>query len=83
MAVKKLSIALDADVAAAAARSAEVEGISLSAWLTRAARKALKIEAGLAGVREYEEEFGAFTEEERARARAELDRVLGPRPEQS
>lgn len=79
--VKKLSVALDAEVAEEAARAAEAEGISLSAWLTRAARKALKIKAGLAAVREYEAEFGAFTEEERARARAELDEVLGPRPD--
>lgn len=82
VAVKKLSVALDADVAERAAREAEEEGLSLSAWLTRAAREALAIEAGRRAVREYEAEYGAFTEEERAIARAELDELLGPRPEE-
>ena len=76
--VRKLSVALDAGVAEAAARAAEVEGLSLSAWLNRAAEKALKISEGLAAVAEYEAEFGAFTDEEMAAAHAELDRVLGP-----
>lgn len=78
--VKKLSIALDAGVAEHAAAAAERDGLSLSAWLTQAARDALAIEDGLAAVREYEAEHGAFTDEERAWARAELDELFGPPP---
>jgi len=81
MAVKKLSVALDADVAAAAASEAEQEGISLSAWLTRAAREALAIERGLAAMRAYEAEFGPISEEARAWAEAVTDELLGPAPQ--
>lgn len=73
MGVKKLSVALDERVAAAAAASAERHGLSLSAWLNRAAEKALAIEDGLAAVAEWEAEHGAFTAEEIAAADAILD----------
>ncbi len=43
MGVKKLSIALDERVAEAAAASAERHGLSLSAWLNRAAQNALAV----------------------------------------
>jgi hypothetical protein len=70
--VKKLSIALDGEVAAAAGRAAARSGQSLSAWLNDAAENALAIERGLEAVREWEAENGAFTAEELA----EADRVL-------
>ena len=73
MGVKKLSIALDERVAAAAAASAERHGLSLSAWLNRAAENSLAIEDGLAAVAEWEAEHGAFTAEEIAAADAVLD----------
>jgi len=73
MAVKKLSVALDPEIAAAAAADAARRGISLSAWLTEAAAHALKIADGLAAVAEYEAEYGAFTAEELAEAAAWLD----------
>ena len=41
MSVRKLSVALDGAVAHGAATSAKREGVSLSAWLDRAAREAL------------------------------------------
>jgi hypothetical protein len=72
MVVKKLSIALDSDVADAASRAAERAGLSLSAWLNDAAENALAIERGLEAMREWEAEHGAFTEEELA----EADRML-------
>lgn len=74
MSVQKLSISLDEHVAAAAAASAERQGLSLSAWLTRAAEQALAIEDGLAAVAEWEAEHGALTEDEMAAADAILDR---------
>ena len=77
MAVKKLSVALEERVAEAAAASAERHGLSLSAWLNRAAESALAIEDGLAAVAEWEAEHGAFTADELARAEAVLDGTGG------
>jgi hypothetical protein len=72
--VKKLSIALDVEVAATASRAAARAGQSLSAWLNDAAENALAIERGLEAVREWEAEHGAFTAEELAEADRVLDR---------
>jgi hypothetical protein len=80
MGVKKLSIALDERVAEAAAASAERHGLSLSAWLNRAAQSALAVEDGLAAVAEWEAEHGAFTAEEIAAAEAVLDAARKPAP---
>ena len=80
MGVKKLSIALDERVAEAAAASAERHGLSLSAWLNRAAQNALALEDGLAAVAEWEAEHGAFTAEEIAAADAILDAARKPVP---
>jgi predicted transcriptional regulator len=77
MAVKKLSIALDPDVAAAAAAAAETSGQSLSAWLNDAARTRLRVEDGLAAVAEWEAEQGRLTAEERATADRQLDALVG------
>lgn len=79
MTVKKLSVALDEEVAAAAAASAEASGLSLSAWMNRAASDALAIDHGLAGVREWEAENGELTEAELADADLVLDEILGNR----
>ena len=73
MGVKKLSVALDDRVARAASASAERHGLSLSAWLNRAAESALAIEDGLAAVAEWEAEHGALTAEELREADAILD----------
>ena len=73
MAVKKVSIALNEDVAQAAATAAKTEGVSLSAWVNAAAERALKVSDGLAALAEWEAEFGSITEEERSRAQATFD----------
>jgi hypothetical protein len=73
MGVRKLSVALDEQVAEAAAASAERLGLSLSAWLNRAAENALAIEDGLVAVAEWEAEHGALTAEELRAADAALD----------
>ncbi len=75
MAVQKLSISLDEEVAAAAAASAERQGMSLSAWLARAAEQALTVEDGLAAIAEWEAEHGGLTQEELAAADAVLDQA--------
>ncbi len=53
------------DILAAAAR----EGVSVSAWMTAAAREALRRRAGLAAVALWEEQQGHFTAEEMNEAR--------------
>ena len=80
MPVKKLSIALPPDVAAAVAASAGQHGESVSSWMDRAARGALRLEEGLTAMDAYEEEFGAFTAEETSAADAILDRHFGASP---
>lgn len=72
MAVKKLSVALDEDIADRAYSSAERLGLSLSAWLNRAAERALSIEAGLAAVAEWESENGELSDAELRAADAVL-----------
>lgn len=66
MAVRKLSVALDEEVAQGAADVAARLGVSLSSWLNAAAERALAIEAGLAGVRAWEAEHGELVPEELA-----------------
>lgn len=74
MAVEKISISLDEEVAASARIAAEAAGLSLSAWLSQAAAKAARLEAGLQAMAEYEAEHGPFTDEEIAWADEVLDR---------
>lgn len=76
MAVKKISIALDPDVAEAAALAAGAREQSLSAWLNDAARSQLRIEDGLRAVAEWEADHGVLTDEERAAADAVLTDLL-------
>lgn len=83
MAVKKLSVALDDEVAAAAKEAASRAGVSLSAWLNRAAENELAIEAGLDAVRAWEAEHGSLSDEELARADELLDRVLADAQQQA
>jgi hypothetical protein len=77
MAVKKISVALDPDVAAAAASAADAHGQSLSAWLNDAARSRLVIESGRQAVTAWQTEHAELTVEERASAEALLDDLLG------
>jgi hypothetical protein len=72
MAARKLSVALEPQVADAAREAAERRGMSLSAWLNDASRTALAVEDGLAAVGEWEAEHGALGPSELAAA----DRVL-------
>jgi uncharacterized protein (DUF1778 family) len=73
MAVRKISISIDEDVLDDAKACADAEGVSLSAWLVEAARDRAKVLGWERLFREYEEEFGAFTEEELAEADAWID----------
>ena len=78
MAVKKLSVALDESVAESAASAAAASGLSLSAWLNDAAKRAIRIEEGLAAVREWELEHGELSPEALAWADEVLASIMGP-----
>ncbi|MCC6766221.1 MAG: hypothetical protein IT293_16295 [Deltaproteobacteria bacterium] len=73
----KLAITVDPDVHARAARAARQDKVSLSAWMTEAARRALRIRDGLGAVAEWERQHGPLTEEELVSARR---RLLGTPP---
>ena len=79
----KLAITVDADVHAGVVAAASEEGLSVSAWMTNAARKALLVRDGLKAVAEWEAEHGALSEQELADARkrvVEEFRKLARRP---
>jgi hypothetical protein len=65
----KLAITVDPDVHDRVLDAAAAEGMSVSAWMTSAARKALLVRDGLAAVAEWEADHGALTEAELAAAR--------------
>lgn len=76
---QKLSIALEQPVFQAARQAAQRRGMSLSAWLNEASRKALAIEDGLIGVAEWEAESGRPSKEDLTAADAVLDKAsIGP-----
>ena len=60
----KLAITVDAEVHERVVAAAAEEGLSVSAWMTAAARRALLVRDGLAAVAEWEQENGALTEGE-------------------
>jgi hypothetical protein len=58
----KLAITVDADVHEQVIAAAADEGISVSAWMTKAARGALLVRDGLRAVAEWEKEHGPLSE---------------------
>ncbi|HUY86169.1 MAG TPA: hypothetical protein VMU77_03575 [Acidimicrobiales bacterium] len=73
----KLAITVDADVHEQVVSAAAAEGISVSAWMTEAARRALLIKDGLQAVAAWEKQHGAFTKAELDAARRRIeDEVL-------
>jgi len=65
----KLAITVDADVHVQVVAAAAEEGVSVSAWMTAAARRALLVRDGLAAIAEWETEFGSLSEAEMEAAR--------------
>jgi hypothetical protein len=65
----KLAITVDAEVHERVLAAAADEGVSVSAWMTAAARQALLVRDGLRAVAEWEEEQGELTEAELEAAR--------------
>ena len=78
----KLAITVDPDVHEQIVAAAADEGVSVSAWMTSAARRALLIRDGLRAVAEWEKEHGAFSEAELEAARRRVaDEVVAiPHP---
>ena len=76
----KLAITVDPDVHRGVVAAATEEGISVSAWMTGAARQALLVRDGLRAVAEWEAEHGAFTptELEAARRRVAAEVLAAP-----
>lgn len=76
----KLAITVDPDVHDQVLEAAAAEGVSVSAWMTNAARRALLVRDGLAAVAEWEAEHGAFSEAELAAARGRVASQIGAAP---
>jgi len=76
----KLAITVDPDVHENILSAAARDGVSVSAWMTMAAREALRRRAGLAAVALWEKQFGRFTTEEMNAARRSVrEQLLPPR----
>lgn len=65
----KLAITVDPDVHAQVLAAAERDGVSVSAWMTEAARRALLIRDGLEAVAEWEADHGKLTDDEMEKSR--------------
>ena len=65
----KLAITVDPDVHERVIAAAAEDGLSVSAWMTAAARRALLLRDGLAAVSEWEQENGPLTDAELRSAR--------------
>jgi hypothetical protein len=75
----KLAISVVSEVAARVRSAAAEDGLSVSAWMTEAARRALLIRDGLAAVAEWEDEFGPLTGQEMRDARRVVASEIGQR----
>jgi hypothetical protein len=73
-----MAITVDRDVHAKVVRAASRDDMSLSAWMTAAARQALLVREGLAAVEAWEAEHGAFSQAELDAARERVH--SGSRP---
>jgi hypothetical protein len=72
----KLTITIDREVHKKVLAAAAGERMSISAWMTRAVREALRRRDGLAAVAEWEKQHGAFSAEEMSEARQRVQEQL-------
>lgn len=75
MGIRKVSVSLDEQAAAVAEKLAALEGLSLSAWLSRAAIREARIADGLVAVTEWEAEHAESGDADTAVDQAEFDRA--------
>lgn len=73
----KLAISVDPEVHAGILAAAADSGLSVSAWMTSAARRALLIHDGLKAVSEWEDENAPLTDREMELARQRVAKELG------
>ncbi|MGH9127176.1 MAG: hypothetical protein ACRDZ8_21005 [Acidimicrobiales bacterium] len=76
----KVAITVDPDVYDQVVATAAAEGLSVSAWMTEAARSALLVREGLRAVAEWEDENGHLTDDEMAEARQRVSEEMVPYP---
>ena len=74
----KLAITVDPHVHENIIAAAARDRVSVSAWMTNAAREALKRRAGLAAIGLWEKQHGHFTPEEMNDARRSVREQLRP-----
>lgn len=74
----KLAITVDPDVHKQLLRAAAEDEVSVSAWMTAAARQALLVREGLAAVNEWEKENGGFSDAELNEARQRVMKEIAP-----
>ena len=72
----KLAITVDPEVHERIVAAATRDGVSISAWMTSAAREVLQRRAGLAAVAKWERQHGSFTSEEMEEARRRVKNQL-------
>lgn len=72
----KLAITVDPEIHGKILAAASRDGVSVSAWMTGAAREALQRRAGLAAVAQWEQQHGRLTPEEMADARLRVQAQL-------
>jgi hypothetical protein len=72
MASKKVTITLDESLVKAMTAAAQDAGVPLSRLIAGAAERELRLRVGRAAIREWQAEYGGFTPEELAAARAEM-----------
>jgi hypothetical protein len=76
----KLAITIDPEVHERVLAAAAGDGVSVSAWMTGAAREALLRRAGLAAIAAWEKQHGPFSTEEMNEARRSVrEQLRAPR----
>ncbi len=73
----KLAITVDPEVHTQVVAAAAEEGMSVSAWMTAAARRALLVRDGLRALGEWEAEHGPLTDAELEAARRRVHDEVG------
>jgi metal-responsive CopG/Arc/MetJ family transcriptional regulator len=73
MAVERVTISLEAELAEAVREAAEADAQNLSAWLADAARRRLASRGLRDVLTEWETEHGQFSEDELANARSRIE----------
>ncbi len=72
MAVERLTVSLEAELAVAVRTAAEADEQNVSAWLAGAARRQLAARGLGQVIADWQAEHGAFTDDELSTARARL-----------